>query len=244
MTEAEAHSRLLLADHDSARRDAVLSTLMAESFLVDVAGTDREAVDRFGDTVYDLVVVGSGVPRHGGTSLCRALRSRSEVPIVFLTAANAEAEVVEALTAGADDCIASTERARELVARVRAALRRRPPDDPFVWKPSGMSQTAGAPQIFDIEGIRLDTGSFEVTVHDRRIEFPLKEFEVLALLMANAGRTITRRVLLNRIWGAGPSSGSKTLDAHIRRVRAKIEDNPSAPTRIVTIRGLGYRYNQ
>jgi two-component system response regulator RegX3 len=152
--------------------------------------------------------------------------------VIVLCAADDESEVVAAFDSGADDCITKPARQREVVARVRASLRRAP-------------QIMAAPIThLEVGDVTLDPAAFEVWVRGARVAFPLKEFELLALLMANAGRTLTRSILGDRIWGTQGSQASKTLDSHIRRIRAKIEDDPAAPTRVVTVRGLGYRFNQ
>lgn len=243
MRNPGASWRILLADDDVRRRDALATALAGEGFEVDLVDSDHEAVERFAKERHDLVMIGSALPTHGGPRLSRTLRGRSDVPIIMVTATRDETDVVAAFEGGADDCITEPLRTREVVARVRAALRRAP-QDPDPWSVGSRASGAGGPGRFEIDGVRLDAGSFEVTVRGERVEFPLKEFEVLALLMANAGRTLTRRVLIDRVWDVEPAAGSKTLDAHIRRIRAKVEDDPSIPTRIVTIRGLGYRYNR
>jgi two-component system response regulator RegX3 len=162
--------------------------------------------------------------------LCRAVRARSEVPIILLTTSPEESVVVAALEAGADDVVTMPARARELVSRARAAIRRGPAPAP--------EETA-----IEIDDVRLDPSGYVVTVGGDRVEMTRKEFELLRLLMANAGQTVPRRVLIERVWGWESTEG-KTLDTHIRRIRAKIEAEPSRPTRIVTIRKVGYRYNR
>jgi len=165
----------------------------------------------------------------------RSLRTRSEVPIIVLTSrvgalGAEEDQVVGVLDAGADDVVGLPARERELVARVRAAIRRGPEPAP--------DETA-----IEIGGVRLDPSGYVVSVADERVDMTRKEFELLRLLMTNAGQTVPRRVLIERVWGWGSTEG-KTLDTHIRRIRAKIESDPSSPARIVTIRKVGYRYNR
>jgi two-component system response regulator RegX3 len=162
--------------------------------------------------------------------LCRALRARSEVPIIVLTASTEERDVVAPLEAGADDVVTIPVRARELQARVRAALRRAPEPVP--------EETA-----IEIGDVRLDPSGYMVTLDGDRIQMTRKEFELLRLLMTNAGQTVPRRMLIERVWGWESTEG-KTLDTHIRRIRAKIESDPSSPARIVTVRKVGYRYNR
>jgi two-component system response regulator RegX3 len=160
----------------------------------------------------------------------RLLRSRSEVPVIVLATLDDEDGVVTALEAGADDVVALPARARELVARVRAAIRRgpAPPDDETV---------------IEVGDVRLDPTGYVVTLAGERVDMTRKEFELLRLLMTNAGQTVPRRVLIERVWGWESTEG-KTLDTHIRRIRSKIETDPSAPARIVTVRKVGYRFNR
>jgi two-component system response regulator RegX3 len=160
----------------------------------------------------------------------RALRGRSEVPVIVLAAVNDEDGVVTALEAGADDVVALPARARELVARVRAAIRRGPvPED---------EET-----VIEVGDVRLDPTGYVVTLDGARVDLTRKEFELLRLLMTNAGQTVPRRVLIERVWGWESTEG-KTLDTHIRRIRSKIEADPSSPARIVTVRKVGYRLNR
>ena len=176
-----------------------------------------------------LVVVDDRI-KMGVVELCRALRTRSEVPVIVLTATAEEHEVVAALEAGADDVVTLPARDRELVARARAAIRRGP--GPVA------EETA-----IEVGDVRLDPSGYVVTLADERVEMTRKEFELLRLLMANAGQTVPRRTLIERVWGWESTEG-KTLDTHIRRIRAKIEADPSRPARIVTIRKVGYRFNR
>ena len=165
----------------------------------------------------------------GQVELCRALRSRSDVPVILITAIDDENTIVGALEAGADDVVVLPAPSRELVARARAAIRRGPEPKP--------EETA-----IEIGGVRLDPTGYVVTVAGERVEMTRKEFELLRLLMANAGHIVSRRVLNERVWGWESTEG-KTLDTHVRRIRAKIEDDPSHPVRIVTVRKVGYRFN-
>ena len=177
-----------------------------------------------------LLVILDGDIGMDPVELCRALRSRSEVPVIVITAEDREEQVVGALEAGADDVVLLPARPRELVARARAAIRRGPEPEP--------EETA-----LEVGAVRLDPTGYVVTVQGEPVEMTRKEFEVLRLLMTNAGQTVTRRVLIERIWGWETTEG-KTLDTHIRRLRAKIEADPSSPTRIITVRKVGYRFNR
>jgi two-component system response regulator RegX3 len=162
--------------------------------------------------------------------LCRALRARSEVPLIVITEEDNEERVVGALEAGADDVVVVPARTRELVARARAAIRRGPEPEP-------------EESAIEVGDVRLDPTGYVVTVSGQRVEMTRKEFELLRLLMTNAGQTVPRRVLIERVWGWESTEG-KTLDTHIRRIRAKIEADPSNPARIVTVRKVGYRFNR
>jgi two-component system, OmpR family, response regulator RegX3 len=162
--------------------------------------------------------------------LCRAFRARSEVPVIVITAVDHEDRVVRALEAGADDVVVVPASTRELVARARAAIRRGPEPEP-------------EENAIEVGDIRLDPTGYTVTLEGQPVEMTRKEFELLRLLMTNAGQTVTRRVLIERVWGWETTEG-KTLDTHIRRLRAKIETDPSNPARIVTVRKVGYRFNR
>ena len=174
------------------------------------------------------------LPKISGIDVCRELRARSRVPIIMVTARNAEIDAVVGLEVGADDYVTKPFRLRELIARVRAALRRIPVSE----------QDTDPADVIEIGDVRLDTGRHEVFVRGTSMAFPLKEFELLELLLTNAGRVLTRDVLIDRIWGPNYFGDTKTLDVHIKRLRAKVEEDPSNPTCIVTVRGVGYRYER
>jgi two-component system response regulator RegX3 len=175
------------------------------------------------------------LPKMSGIDVCREIRSRSRVPIIMVTARNAEIDAVVGLEVGADDYVSKPFRLRELVARVRAALRRIPSidDDDDAFN-----------DILEVGDVRIDPGRHEAYVRGEAVALPLKEFELLELLVANAGRVLTRDVLIDRIWGPNYFGDTKTLDVHIKRLRAKIETDPGYPSRIVTVRGVGYRYEK
>ena len=174
------------------------------------------------------------LPRISGVDVCRELRTRSQVPIIMVTARNAEIDAVVGLEVGADDYVTKPFRLRELVARVRAALRRGRPDD----------VSREHDDVVEIGDVRLDAGRHEVEVRGEQVALPLKEFELLELLLANAGRVLTRDVLIDRVWGPNYFGDTKTLDVHVKRLRAKVESDAAHPTRIVTVRGVGYRYEK
>jgi two-component system response regulator RegX3 len=174
------------------------------------------------------------LPKMSGIDVCRQLRKRSQVPIIMVTAKSSEIDTVVGLEVGADDYIAKPYRLRELVARMRAVLRRAPLD-----RAGELSE--GALVVGDIN---LDPEQHEVFIKGEHVALPLKEFELLHLLLANAGRVLPRETLIDRVWGSDYVGDTKTLDVHVKRLRAKIEDDPAHPKKIVTIRGLGYKYEK
>ena len=225
---------ILVVDDEQSYRDALAVALQREGFLVETAADGPEAIERFDATRPALVLLDVMLPKISGVDVCRELRSRSRVPIIMVTARNAEIDAVVGLEVGADDYVTKPFRLRELIARVRAALRRMPVSEP---------ETDPA-DVIEIGDIRLDTGRHEVFVRGAPIAFPLKEFELLELLLTNAGRVLTRDVLIDRIWGPNYFGDTKTLDVHVKRLRSKIEADPANPRRIVTVRGVGYRYER
>ena len=226
---------ILVVDDEQSYRDALAVALEREGFRVELAADGVEALERFDAARPSLVLLDVMLPQVSGIDVCRELRSRSRVPIIMVTARSAEIDAVVGLEVGADDYVSKPFRLRELVARVRAALRR---------SPDGVEPDDDVADVLDVGDVRLDAGRHEVFVRDELVALPLKEFELLELLLANAGRVLTRDVLIDRIWGPNYFGDTKTLDVHIKRLRAKVEDDPSNPARIVTVRGVGYRYEK
>lgn len=226
-------STVLLVEDEEAFIDALTVGLRREGFVVETARDGAEALDRFDDIRPDLVLLDVMLPTVSGIDVCRELRRRTDVPIIMVTAKAAEIDTVVGLEVGADDYVTKPYRLRELVARMRAVLRRRQASGDVV---------AEAHEVIRLDGIELDTDSHEVRVNDQVVNLPLKEFELLSLLMENAGRVLPRTTLIDRVWGSDYVGDTKTLDVHVKRLRSKIEDDPSKPERIVTIRGLGYKY--
>jgi two-component system response regulator RegX3 len=181
------------------------------------------------------------LPNVSGVDVCRAIRAKSAVPIIMVTAKSSEIDTVVGLEVGADDYVSKPYRLRELVARMRAVLRRAAAAASAAESDGGgdVVDDAGALEVGDV---RLDPVRHEVTVRGAEVALPLKEFELLELLLENAGRVLTRDTLIDRVWGSDYVGDTKTLDVHVKRLRKKIEEDPSQPTRITTIRGLGYRY--
>jgi len=227
---------ILVVDDEQSYRDALRVALEREGFRVEVAADGAEAIERFDASRPQLVLLDVMLPRISGVDVCRELRTRSQVPIIMVTARNAEIDAVVGLEVGADDYVTKPFRLRELVARVRAALRRGRSDDAHAAQHGG--------DVLEVGDVRLDAGRHEVRVHGEEVALPLKEFELLELLLANAGRVLTRDVLIDRVWGPNYYGDTKTLDVHVKRLRAKVEDDPAHPERIVTVRGVGYRYEQ
>lgn len=226
---------ILVVDDEQSYRDALAVALQREGFLVETAADGPEALARFDVARPSLVLLDVMLPKISGIDVCRELRSRSRVPIIMVTAKTGEIDAVVGLEVGADDYVTKPFRLRELIARVRAALRRSPTDE-------GPSDDGDI--VLEIDEVRLDAGRHEVFVRGVPVALPLKEFELLELLMANAGRVLTRDTLIDRVWGPNYFGDTKTLDVHIKRLRSKIESNPAQPSRIVTVRGVGYRYER
>jgi two-component system response regulator RegX3 len=223
---------VLVVEDEESFVEALVVGLKREGFLVGVARDGVEAVDAFETMRPDLVLLDVMLPRLSGIDVCRELRSRSRVPIIMVTAKGGEIDTVVGLEVGADDYVTKPYRLRELVARMRAVLRRSPPLD---------DSTRGG-EILEVGDVRLDPERHEVYVRSVPVSLPLKEFELLELLLANAGRVLTRETLIDRVWGPHYVGDTKTLDVHVKRLRSKIEDDPSNPHRITTIRGLGYKF--
>ncbi|HEX3621228.1 MAG TPA: response regulator transcription factor [Acidimicrobiales bacterium] len=227
----EPASTILVVEDEESFVEALTVGLKREGFLVHVARDGVEALDRFDVVHPDLVLLDVMLPSMSGIEVCRRLRTYSTVPIIMVSAKSSEIDTVVGLEVGADDYVAKPYRIRELVARMRAALRRVP-----------RSEDVAAIPVLEVGEVRLDAERHEVFVRKRPVQLPLKEFELLEALLQNAGRVMTRDVLIDRVWGASYVGDTKTLDVHIKRLRAKVEDDPAAPTSIVTIRGLGYKY--
>ena len=227
---------ILVVEDEESFVDALLLGLKREGFRVEVARDGFEALDRFDIVRPDLVLLDVMLPRISGIDVCRQLRKRSQVPIIMVTAKGAEIDTVVGLEVGADDYVTKPYRIRELVARMRAVLRRAPGEAAPVTEMSNGGVTVG--------DVTLDPDEHVVIVGGTQMNLPLKEFELLHLLLANAGRVLPREVLIDRVWGSDYVGDTKTLDVHIKRLRSKIETDPGSPTRIVTIRGLGYKYER
>ncbi|MFZ9931556.1 MAG: response regulator [Ilumatobacteraceae bacterium] len=227
---------VLLVEDEESFIDALTVGLKKEGFRVEVARDGMEALTKFDTTQPDLVLLDVMLPKISGIDVCRQLRKKTQVPIIMVTAKGAEIDTVVGLEVGADDYITKPYRLRELVARMRAVLRRVPNESTAVADLDGNTLIVGE--------VILDPDQHKVLVRGSEVSMPLKEFELLHLLLANAGRVLPRETLIDRVWGTDYVGDTKTLDVHIKRLRAKVEDDPATPSRIVTIRGLGYKFER
>jgi two-component system response regulator RegX3 len=227
---------VLVVEDEASFVEALTIGLRREGFEVVVAVDGAEALERFDEINPDLVLLDVMLPKISGVDVCRQLRKRTQVPIIMVTAKGAEIDTVVGLEVGADDYVTKPYRLRELVARMRAVLRRS--------ELNGTSSAALTPGMIEVGDVRLDPEEHRVSVGDTDLTLPLKEFELLHLLLANAGRVLPRETLIDRVWGNDYVGDTKTLDVHVKRLRSKIEPDPATPTRIVTIRGLGYKYER
>ncbi len=220
-----------MVEDEESFSDALSYMLRKEGFEVSVAATGPDALTEFDRTGADIVLLDLMLPEMSGTEVCRQLRQRSHVPIIMVTARDSEIDKVVGLEIGADDYVTKPYSPRELVARIRAVLRRQSAE---VAESGGPTLAAGP--------VRMDIERHVVTVDGAPVQLPLKEFELLELLLRNAGRVLTRGQLIDRVWGADYVGDTKTLDVHVKRLRSKVEPEPSAPRHIVTVRGLGYKF--
>jgi two-component system response regulator RegX3 len=226
---------ILVVEDEAGYVEALTIGLAKEGFRVEVATDGVDALQRFDQVSPDLVLLDVMLPRISGIDVCRQLRKYSQVPIIMVTAKSAEIDTVVGLEVGADDYVTKPYRMRELVARIRAVMRRRGaavPDAPH------------EPQTTVVGDVSLDPVEHRVLVRGEEVQLPLKEFELLRLLLANAGRVLTRDLLIDRVWGSDYVGDTKTLDVHVKRLRAKVEVDPGDPQHIVTIRGLGYKFER
>ncbi|MFY7897754.1 MAG: winged helix-turn-helix domain-containing protein [Candidatus Planktophila sp.] len=226
-------TKILIVEDESSFSEAISFLLGKEGFETDVAENGRTALELFKASAYDLVLLDLMIPEVSGIEVCRAIRTTSMVPIIMLTAKDSEVDKVVGLELGADDYVTKPYSSRELVARIKAVLRRGTPESADADSSSAI-QSAG--------NIRMDVERHQVTVNGTLINLPLKEFELLEFLMRNEGRVLTRGQLIDRVWGGDYYGDTKTLDVHIKRLRSKIEEDPANPQLIQTIRGLGYKF--
>jgi two-component system response regulator RegX3 len=223
-------TRILLVEDEPALSEPLAFLLEREGYEIEVAADGRDAVAAFDRAGADLVLLDLMLPGMPGTEVCRELRNRSSVPIIMLTAKDSEVDIVVGLELGADDYITKPYSTRELLARIRAVLRRR------------VESLDYDEAVLQGGRVSMDVDRHTVEVDGAPVPMPLKEFELLELLMRNPGRVLTRGQLIDRVWGSDYFGDTKTLDVHIKRIRSKIERVPSDPVQLVTVRGLGYRF--
>lgn len=225
---------VLVVEDEESFVEALKVGLKREGFRVEVARDGLQALDMFDLVQPDIVLLDVMLPNMSGIDVCRQLRKKTTTPIIMVTAKGSEIDTVVGLEVGADDYVSKPYRLRELVARMRAVMRRVPQNNG--GELSGSSITVG--------DISIDPEQHEVIIRGETSTLPLKEFELLHILIANAGRVLPRETLIDRVWGTDYVGDTKTLDVHVKRLRGKIEDDPANPVRIVTIRGLGYKYEK
>lgn len=227
-------TKILVVEDEESFSDAIAFMLRKEGFEVGVAGDGHSALEAFSESGADLVLLDVMLPGLSGTEVCRTLRQRSAVPIIMVTARDSEIDKVVGLELGADDYVTKPFSSRELVARVKAVLRRG----------SNHDDVAEPAAVLEVGPLRMDVERHLVTVDGEEVRLPLKEFELLELFMRNPGRVLTRGQLITRIWGVDYVGDTKTLDVHVKRLRAKIEPDPANPLYLLTLRGLGYKLGQ
>jgi two-component system response regulator RegX3 len=223
-------TRVLVVEDEESYRDALAYMLRKEGFDVALAASGPAALEEFARHGADIVLLDLMLPGLSGTEVCRQLRQLSTVPVIMVTAKDGEVDKVVGLELGADDYVTKPYSPRELVARIRAVLRR------------GTEPELG-PFALEAGGVRMDVERHVVTVRGDDVRFPLKEFELLEMLLRNVGRVLTRGQLIDRVWGSDYVGDTKTLDVHIKRLRAKVETDPANPRYLVTVRGLGYKFD-
>lgn len=222
-------AKILIIEDEESYREATASLLEAEGFEVVVAADGEEGLEEFERGGADLILLDLMMPGMPGLDVCRAIRAQSSVPVIMVTARGEDIDKVIGLEIGADDYITKPYFSRELVARINAVLRRGSAYD-------------FSTEVLAVNDVRMDVERHEVTVAGQLVKLALKEFELLEIFMRNSGRVMTRGQLIDRVWGPDYVGDTKTLDVHVKRLRSKIEKDPSSPKRLITVRGLGYKY--
>lgn len=219
---------ILVIEDEESFREPLAFSLRRDGFTVIVCADGEDGLEQFKENPIDLVLLDLMLPGISGTDVCKQIRAQSRVPIIMVTAKDDVVERIVGLELGADDYVSKPYSYRELLARIHAVLRRNRP--------------GGAPtSVLEVAGITMDVDRHIVTIEDEEVNMPLREFELLEFLMRNPGRVLTRGQIIDRVWGANYVGDTKTLDVHVKRLRSKIEPDPSRPTKIVTFRGLGYK---
>jgi two-component system, OmpR family, response regulator RegX3 len=223
-------AKILVVEDEETLAEAIAFLLGKEGFEVTVAASGPDAIAQFEKSGADLILLDLMLPGLSGTEVCRQIRAKSAVPIIMLTAKDSEIDKVVGLEIGADDYVTKPYSSRELIARIRAVLRR-----------GELLDSADEGAVLEVGPVRMDTDRHVISVNGAQVAIPLKEFELLEFLMRNAGRVLTRIQLIDRVWGSDYVGDTKTLDVHIKRLRAKIEKDPANPEFIQTVRGMGYK---
>jgi two-component system response regulator RegX3 len=226
-------TKILLVEDEASLSEPLAFLLSREGYEIEIADDGQKALDMFAATEYDLVLLDLMLPRVPGVEVCRQIRAKSHKPIIMLTAKDTEVDIVVGLELGADDYVTKPYSTRELLARIKAVLRRRV-DEPAVNESLALNS---GPVLLDAERHTLHVNGVPTPM-------PLKEFELLEFLMRNAGRVLTRGQLIDRVWGSDYFGDTKTLDVHIKRIRSRIEEDPKNPRMLLTVRGLGYRFEE
>ncbi|MEY4424835.1 MAG: hypothetical protein RJB56_462 [Actinomycetota bacterium] len=225
-------TKVLVVEDEQSLREPLVYLLQKEGYEVIEAEDGNQALDKFASIGADLILLDLMLPGVSGNEVCRQIRQHSAVPIIMLTAKDSEIDKVVGLELGADDYVTKPYSTRELLARMKAILRRLADPTPVV----------AADGIIEAGPVRLDSERHVVTVHGAKVAMPLKEFELLELLMENINRVLTRGQIIDRVWGPNYFGDTKTLDVHVKRIRSKIEDDPARPVHLLTVRGLGYKF--
>ncbi len=224
-------TRILIVEDEESFSDPLSYLLSREGYEVSVADNGHDALTEFDAAGADLVLLDLMLPGLSGVDVCRALRARSNVPVIMLTAKDSEIDKVVGLELGADDYVTKPYSSRELLARIKAVLRR------------GAEPEDLLPATVEAGPVRMDVERHVVSVRGEQVSLPLKEFELLEMLLRNTGRVLTRMQLIDRVWGSDYVGDTKTLDVHVKRLRAKVETDPGNPVHILTVRGLGYKFD-
>jgi len=223
-------TRVLIVEDEESMAEPLAFLLQKEGFTVAIATNGNDALAEFDRNGADIVLLDLMLPGMSGTEVCKALRTRSAVPVIMVTARDAEIDKVVGLELGADDYVTKPYSSRELIARIRAVLRR------------GFDVEEGESGVMTAGPVRMDVERHVVSAHGNEITLPLKEFDLLEYLLRNSGRVLTRGQLIDRVWGSDYVGDTKTLDVHVKRLRAKIEPDPASPRYLLTVRGLGYKF--
>ena len=226
--------KVLVVEDEKSFVEALKVGLDREGFDVKVAEDGLTALELFRTFKPDVILLDVMLPKISGLDVCKEIRTESKVPIIMVTAKGEEIDTVVGLEVGADDYVTKPYRLREVVARMRSLLRR------SNW--SDETEAISEGRVITVSDIQIDIDKYEVKVRNEIVDFPLKEFELLLLLLENAGRVLTRDVLIDRVWGFDYVGDTKTLDVHIKRLRSKVEKDPSKPMSIITVRGVGYKF--